>query len=166
MNKVVGIGLTGLALYALVKIAQVKNIADNISATLIKPRIHSVSGAGVIFRTGVKITNPTADSITLTKPVIFLTTKGEAVTQSKTDGKEITIKALGQTNIDTIELEVGWTVLGKYIAGIFGKIPELIFAYKSGDFSHIGNLLGIPLEMTFSTYSSGIFYQSTPVKIM
>jgi hypothetical protein len=26
--------------------------------------------------------------------------------------------------------------------------------------------LGIPMEMTFSTYANGIFYQSTPEKIL
>lgn len=68
--------------------------------------------------------------------------------------------------MDTIELEVGWTVLGTYITGIIKKIPDLISAYKSGNLNNLAKVMGIPLEMTFSTYSNGIFYQSTPTKIL
>lgn len=166
MNMVVGFSLFGLLVYGVIRIAKVKNVAEQITMTLIKPRIHRVSLSGMTFRSEVKINNPTQVSISLTKPVITLTCEGKKLTQSRSEDKVLNIEPLFVTMMDTIELEVGWTVLGAYITGIIKKIPDLISAYKSGNIGSPANVLGIPLEMTFSTYSNGIFYQSTPTNLI
>ena len=166
MNKYIGLGIFGLLVYGAVKIAKVKNVAEQISTKLSKPRVHKIDFSGLTFRTEVKINNPTSDSLTLTKPVITLTSEGKQLTQSKSEDKEITIKPLSVTTMDTIELKVGWTVLGTYISGIIKKIPDLIDAFAKQDLGALAKVLGIPMERSFSTYSNGIFYQSTPTKIL
>jgi hypothetical protein len=166
MNKVIGFSIFGLLVYGAIRIAKVNSVAEQITTTLIKPRIHKVSFSGMTFRSEVEINNPTPGSISLSKPVITLTSKGKKLTQSRSEDKVVTIEPLSVTNMDTIELEVGWTVLGTYITGIIKKIPDLISAYKSGNLNNLAKVMGIPLEMTFSTYSNGIFYQSTPTKIL
>ncbi len=166
MNKVIGFSIFGLLVYGAVRVARIKNVATQISTHLVKPRIHKVDLSGLTFRTEVQISNPTPDSITLTKPVITLTTEGHQLTQSKPESTELTIQPLSVTMMDTVELKLGWTVLGAYIAGIIKKIPDLIVAYKCGDLPALAKVLGIPLEITFSTYTNGIFYQSTPTKLI
>ncbi len=166
MNKVIGIGVLGLLIYGAIRISKVKNVADSITTKLVNPRIHKISLSGMILRSEVKINNPTVDSLTLTKPVITLSSNGKTLMQSKSNGEELTIKPMAITMMDTIELQLGWTVLGSLVSGIVKKIPELILAFQTGTVANIADVLGIPMEMTFSTYSNGIFFQSTPVKIM
>jgi hypothetical protein len=166
MNKVLGIGLIGLGAYGLIKLLRMKNVSDSISTNLVNPRIHKVSLSGIAFRTEVAINNPTKDSIQITKPVVTLTTNGKLLSQSNSENKTITIEPLNVSKIDTIELVLGWTTIGTFVAGILKKIPKLIAAFKPGGNSDIGQILGIPIEMTFSTYANGIFYQSTPEKIL
>ena len=166
MNKVLGIGLIGLGAYGLIKLLRMKNVSDSISTNLVNPRIHKVSFSGISFRTEVAINNPTRDSVKITKPVVTLTTNGKLLTQSASENKTITIEPLNVSQIDTIELVLGWTTIGTFVVGILKKIPQLISAFKPGGNTEISKILGIPVEMTFSTYANGIFYQSTPEKIL
>jgi hypothetical protein len=77
MNKLVGIGLIGAGAYGLIQLLRMKNVSDSISTKLVNPRVHKVSLSGMTFRTEVSINNPTRDSITVTKPVVTLTTNGK-----------------------------------------------------------------------------------------
>jgi hypothetical protein len=166
MNKFLSIGLIGLGAYGLIKLLRMKNVSDSISTNLVNPRIHKVSLSGISFRTEVAINNPTKDSIKITKPVVTLTTNGKLLSQSNSENKTIIIEPLNVSQIDTIELVIGWTTIGTYVAGILKKIPQLVAAFKPGSNSDMKQILGIPVEMTFSTYANGIFYQSTPEKIL
>jgi hypothetical protein len=166
MNKLVGIGLIGAGAFGLIQLLRMKNVSDSISTRLVNPRIHKISLTGMSFRTEVSINNPTRDSITITKPVVTLTTNGKLLTQSASENKTITIEPLNVSQIDTIELTLGWTVIGTFVASILKKIPEIIAAHKSGQKTGLLQALGIPMEMTFSTYANGIFYQSKPEKIL
>jgi len=166
MNKVLGIGLIGLGAFGLIKLLPMKNVSDSISTNLVNPRIHKVTLAGISFRTEVAINNPTKDSVKITKPVVTLSTKGKLLSQLSSENKTITIEPLNVSQIDTIELFIGWTTIGTFVAGILKKISQLIAAFKPGSNNNIGQILGIPVEMTFSTYANGIFYQSTPQKVL
>jgi hypothetical protein len=104
--------------------------------------------------------------VKITKPVVTLSTNGKLLSQSNSENKTITIEPLNVSQIDTIELVIGWTTIGTFVTGILKKIPQLIAAFKPGSTNDIGQILGIPVEMTFSTYANGIFYQSTPQKVL
>lgn len=132
MNKVLGIGLIGLGAYGLIKLLRMKNVSDSISTNLVNPRIHKVSLSGISFRTEVAINNPTKDSVKITKPVVTLTTNGKLLSQSNSENKTITIEPLNVSQIDTIELVIGWTTIGTFVAGILKKIPQLVAAFKPG----------------------------------
>jgi hypothetical protein len=166
MNKVLGIGLIGLGAYGLIKLLRMKNVVDSISTNLVNPRIHKVTLQGISFRTEVAINNLTKDSVKITKPVVTLSTNGKLQTQSNSENKTITIEPPNVSQIDTIELVIGWTTIGNFVTGILKKIPQLIAAFKPGSTNDIGQILGIPVEMTFSTYANGIFYQTIPQKVM
>ena len=166
MNNIVKIGLIGLGAYGLIKLLRMKNVGDSISTKLVNPRIHKVNLSGIAFRTEVAINNPSRDSVSITKPVVTLTTNGKLLTQSASENKTITIEPLNVSQIDTIELRLGWTTIATFVVGVLKKLPQLLTAFKSGNMSSFGQTLGIPMEMTFSTYANGIFYQSTPEKII
>jgi hypothetical protein len=121
---------------------------------------------GIAFRTEIKIQNPTKNSMTITKPVVTLSTNGKYITSNNPEQKEIVIKPLTTTNINTIELSVGLATLAGYVSGVISKAPQLLAAYKKKDLKGLAKTLAIPLEMKYSLYANGIYYESEPQKIM
>ena len=166
MNTILKFGIVGGLAYGFYKLLGMKRVSDKIITSLSNPRIHKIDLKGLAIRTEVNVSNPTKSSINITKPVITLTTKGKYITSTQPENKEIAISPMGVTKIDTIELIVPWTILAGYIAGIFGKIPQILLAFKSKDMKAFGEALAIPLEMKYSLYANGLSFESEPTKIL
>jgi hypothetical protein len=56
--------------------------------------------------------------------------------------------------------------LSGLISNIVSKVPAVITAFKSGNKKNLIDQLGIPIEMSFTTYVNGLFYESEPSKII
>jgi hypothetical protein len=166
MNKLVGITLGAAATYGIVRYLQMQNVSDKTNITLVEPRIHDINLAGLYIRTEVQVNNQTINSVQITKPVVSLKSKGVLLSQSNAENKLIFIKPLGITKIDTIELRIGWMSLARIVSNIVTRIPSVIKAFKTGNSKELSQKLGIPIEMSFSTYVNGLFYQSEPTKII
>ena len=166
MNKAVGIALGAGLVYGLVRLLKMQNVSDMSTMKMVNPRIHSINLGGLNFRTEVEVNNPSRDSIRITKPVVTLTSKNKFLTQSDAENKEIIIQPLAVTKIDTIELELSWSTLAGLIKNIVTKIPAVITAWKSGNKKNLVAQLGVPMEMYFTTYVNGLFYQSPSEKLI
>jgi len=166
MNKWLKIGIAGGLVLGAIKLFKMKTVSEKMVSNLSNPRIHKVDLTGLYFRTEIKIQNPTKNSMTITKPAVTLTTNGKYITSNSPEQKEIIIKPLTTTDIDTIELNIGWTALAGYVTGIVSKSPAIIAAFKKKDLKSIATALAIPLEMKYSLYANGLFYESEPQKIM
>lgn len=166
MNKLVGITLGAAAVYGIVRLLKMQNVSDQTNISLVNPRVHSINLGGLTFRTEIAINNPSKDSVTITKPVVSVRSNGKLLSQSNAENKEIIIKPLGVTQIDTIELQIGWMTLSGLISNIISKVPAVITAFKSGNKKNLVSQLGIPMEMSFTTYVNGLFYQSEPSKLI
>jgi len=166
MNKLLGIGIVGGLVFGAIKLFKMKTVSEKMVSNLSNPRIHKVDLSGIYFRTEIKIQNPTKNSMSITKPAVTLTTNGKYITSNSPEQKQITIQPLTTTDIDTIELNIGWTTLAGYVSGIIGKAPIIIAAFKKKDLKSIAAALAIPIEMKYSLYANGLFYESEPQKIM
>jgi len=166
MNKWLGIGILVTGAYGAYRLLNLKSISENISTRLINPRIHKINLSGVYLHTEVAINNPSRNSVTITKPVVSLLSENKLLSQSNAENKSISIRPLGVTQIDTIELHLSWTMIASMVANILPKIPAIISAYKSGNKSGILSQLNMPLSMSFSTYVDGLFFQSYPTKLI
>lgn len=166
MNKVVGIAIGAGLVYGMVRLLKMQNVSDVSTMKMVNPRIHSINLGGLTFRTEVEVNNPSRDSIRITKPVVTLTSKNKFLTQSDAENKEIVIQPLAVTKIDTIELELSWSILAGLIKNIVTKIPAVITAWKSGNKKNLVAQLGVPMEMYFTTYVNGLFYQSASEKLI
>jgi hypothetical protein len=166
MNKVVGIAIGAGLVYGMVRLLKMQNVSDVSTMKMVNPRIHSINLGGLTFRTEVEVNNPSRDSIRITKPVVTLTSKNKFLTQSDAENKEIVIQPLAVTKIDTIELELSWSILAGLIKNIVTKIPAVITAWKSGNKKNLVAQLGVPMEMYFTTYVNGLFYQSPSEKLI
>jgi len=164
MNKLLTIGIAGGLVYGVYKLIEMKSTSGKIVSSLSNPRIHKVDLSGIAFRTEIKIQNPTQSSITVTKPVVTLSTNGNPITNSNPESKTITIKPLATTSLGTIELTLPWTTLLGYASGI--KFKDVVAAFKQKDMKAVGAGLNIPIEMKYSLYANNIFYESAPQKIM
>lgn len=166
MNKVLGIAIGAGLVYGMVRLLKMQNVSDVSTMKMVNPRIHSINLGGLTFRTEVEVNNPSRDSIRITKPVVTLTSKNKFLTQSDAENKEIVIQPLAVTKIDTIELELSWSILAGLIKNIVTKIPAVITAWKSGNKKNLVAQLGLPMEMYFTTYVNGLFYQSPSEKLI
>ena len=166
MNRWVRISLGAAALYGIVRLLKMQNVGDQTNITLVNPRVHAVSLSGLSFRTEVAINNPSKDSVKITKPVVSLRSKGKLLSQSNAENKEINIKPLSVTQIDTIELQINWMTLSGLITNIVSRVPAVITAFRSGNKNNLTAQLGIPIDMSFTTYVNGLFYESEPSKII
>ncbi len=166
MNKVLGMAIGAGLVYGMVRLLKMQNVSDVSTMKMVNPRIHSINLGGLTFRTEVEVNNPSRDSIRITKPVVTLTSKNKFLTQSDAENKEIVIQPLAVTKIDTIELELSWSILAGLIKNIVTKIPAVITAWKSGNKKNLVAQLGVPMEMYFTTYVNGLFYQSPSEKLI
>lgn len=166
MNKLVGIALGATAVYGIVRLLKIQNVSEQTNVSLVNPRVHSINLGGLTFRTEVAINNPSRDTVTITKPVVSLKSNGKLLSQSNAESSKITIKPLGVTKIDTIELQINWLALSGLVSNIISKVPGLITAFKTGNKKNLVAQLGVPIEMSFTSYVNGLFYQSEPTKII
>jgi hypothetical protein len=143
-------------------------VSDLVTVRLLKPRIHKVDLSGLVFQTEVAINNPTRDSVTITKPVVTLTTNGNMLSQSDSANLSYKIAPLSVTMIDTISLNLAWTSVAGMVAGIVRRIPEIVAAARAGGdvTKNVIRAIGVPMEMTFSTYANGLFFQSPAEKLI
>ena len=166
MNNLVKVGIVGGLAFGIYKLMGMKTISEKVVTTLSNPRVHKVDFKGLSIRTEINIANPTKSSMSVSKPVVTLSTKGKYITSSKPENKNFTIKALADTKIDTIELVIPWTILAGYIINLLSKIPQVMEAFKAKDLAAFGKALSVPLEMKYSLYANGLSYESEPQKIL
>jgi hypothetical protein len=166
MNKWVGITLGAATAYGIFRYLEMQNVSDQTNITLVNPRVHTINLGGLYFRTEVEVNNPSRNSVQITKPVVSLTSKGVLLSQSNAENKLIIINPLGVTKIDTIELRIGWMSLARIVTNIISKVPAVIKAFKSGNKKDLADKLGIPVDMSFTTYVNGIFFKSETTKII
>jgi len=166
MNTIIKIGIAGGIAYGLYELYEMKNVSEKVVTSLSNPRIHKVDLRGLVLRTEINIDNPTKGSVTITKPIITLTSKGKYISSTHPEDKKITIKPLATSQIDTIEIVIPWTILVGYVVGIISKVPAIIAAFTAKDLSAFGEALAIPLEMKYSLYSNGLYYESEAEKII
>jgi hypothetical protein len=166
MNKFLGIGILGVLALGAYKLFGMKQISDKVVTHLVKPRVHKVDLRGIVMRTEISIDNPTRFRMNITKPVITLTSDGKYITSTRPEQKSTEIKPMDTSTIDTIEIVIPWTAIAGYASDILTKIPELTEAWKKKDLGAFAKALSIPLEVKYSLYANGIFYQAEPEKIL
>jgi len=165
MNKLAKIGLIGGLTLGAAWLIKLETMSNKLVTKLSNPRIHKADLSGIYFQTEIQLQNPTQNSMTITKPVVSISTNGVFIAGNKPESKKYFVKPLESTMIDTLEIVIPWTILLKYISTIYNNVPKIIIAYQENKKDEILKLIAIPLEMKYSLYADGLFYESTPEKI-
>ena len=167
MSKILNIGIVAGLGILLAKLVTWNTAKEMMNFSLSNPRIFSVDLLqGIHFKTEIQIQNPTKTRIKVSKPVITLTTNGKPLASSVPQNKEYSIEPLTTTTIDSIEVILPWSAMGKYVLNILTKYSLIKAAFVKKDLKEFGKLLGIPLEMSYTLYTGAIFYQSPIQKII
>lgn len=99
MNTLVKAGIIGGLVFGAVKLSKMLIVSKKMVSTLSNPRIHKIDLEGIAFRTEVKIQNPTQNSLSITKPVVILTTGGKYITSNSPEKKKVIVATV----------KTGWT---------------------------------------------------------
>lgn len=166
MNKALGIGITGVAIFGIFKLIKMNQISEFISTRLINPRVHKVDLTGITIRTEVSISNPTRNTMSITQPVVTIYSNEKQVAQTTPQNIQTQIAPLSPTNLSTVELKLGWMSIAYLATGIFSKLPEVIKAYRTNGAKGLAQKLKFPLSASFSTYADGVLYVSPIEKII
>ena len=155
MDKVITLGIVGAALYAALRLVQMKNLSERLTVRLLRPRIHRADLGGLTFYTEVALNNPTRDKLALTAPVVTLSSAGKVLAQSDSAALTYTVAPLGVTELGTIALTLPWTALAPLVSGVLRRIPAILAEAKKG--GDVAKAIGVPLEMRFTTLCGGYF---------
>ena len=154
--------LVGGAAYGVNKLLGLRNLADKANILLRNTRIQSVDLSGIELRTDVIIQNPTNQEITISQPFVKLL-KGDSLIGSSTPTTDNNkIKAMSESALHTVSLNISMLEAIKLIANITGKAiaaGKLLTNAKG-----IINSLGLKLE--YSLYvGSTMISQKTDLQV-
>lgn len=135
-------------------------LQKNISVSIYKPRIHAVTGAGIVFATGVKVKNPVNIQAKITKPTITLYSNDTELGSSPIENKTAQIKGLGETDLGTITITLEWLPLIK-VLGTGLDVSKILEAWKTKKPALLAGALKVPVDMVVSTYVDGSFFIKT-----
>ena len=165
MNKLAKIGIIGGLTLGAVWLIKLETMSNKLVTKLSNRKISKASLSGITFCTDLILENPTKHSMTITKPVVSILTNGKYITSNAPESKTYIVKPLSTTTIQRIEIVLPLTLLAKYATGILKNAPQIVITFNAKDTSKVLKLISIPLEMKYSLYADGLFYESEPQKI-
>jgi hypothetical protein len=166
MNKVVGFGIAGMAIWGIFKLYKLNQMSDFITTRLVNPRIHKVDLTGITIRTEVLISNPTRNTMSITQPVVTIYSNDKQVAQTIPQNIQNQINPLSETKLSTVELKLGWMRITSLATEVITIIPNAIKAYKTNGTKGLLQELNFQLSANFSTYADGVLYVSPIEKII
>ena len=160
MNKFIVINDVGGALLWVSRMLSAKQMSENSVVRILRPRISRTNWYGVTISLDVAVDNPTKKSVTITSPVITLSSSGQHLASTPPTRNTFRIEALSQSMLNSVEIQLPWTSLVRYAGGMLSKFQELPDGQRT-----LENL-AIPLEYKYTTYVNGVLYESNSERIV
>ena len=160
MNKILLFTAPGGALPWVSRMLSPKQMSENSVVRILRPRISKTNWYGVSISLDVAVDNPTNKSVTITSPVITLSSSGQHLASTPPTRNTFRIEALSQSMLNSVEIQLPWTSLVRYAGGMLTKFQELPDGQRT-----LENL-AIPLEYKYTTYVNGVLYESNSERIV
>jgi hypothetical protein len=160
MNKILLFTAAGGALLWVSRMLSAKQMSENSVVRILRPRISKTNWYGVSISLDVAVDNPTNKSVTITSPVITLSSSGQHLASTPPTRNTFRIEALSQSMLNSVEIQLPWTSLVRYAGGMLTKFQELPDGQRT-----LENL-AIPLEYKYTTYVNGVLYESNSERIV
>ena len=160
MNKFIVITAVGGALLWVSRMLSAKQMSENSVVRILRPRISRTNWYGITISLDVAVDNPTNKSVTITSPVITLSSSGQHLASTPPTRNTFRIEALSQSMLNSVEIQLPWASLVRYAGGMLTKFQELPDGQRT-----LENL-AIPLEYKYTTYVNGVLYESNSERIV
>ncbi|REJ62120.1 MAG: hypothetical protein DWQ21_07315 [Bacteroidetes bacterium] len=160
MNKVLLFTAAGGALLWVSRMLSAKQMSENSVIRILRPRVSKTNLYGLTIALDVAVDNPTNKSVTITSPVITLSSNGAHLASTPPTRNTFRIEALSQSMLNSVEIQLPWTSLVRYAGSMLTKFQELPDGQRT-----LENL-AIPLEYKYTTYVNGVLYESKPERVV
>lgn len=168
MSKLLTIGLLaggGLLVY---RALQLNALAGNITTRMTGIRVHQLNFSGLTMAIGIAINNPTRSTVTISKPVVILTSKSQYVGESDAEGKKFTVAAEKVSSIGEILINIPLTSAMTLFKGI--NLTGLFAAFKGQSLLAAAqsaiSQIKVPIEAQISFYADSLFVKLSPTRVL
>jgi hypothetical protein len=165
MKDILTLGVIGGLLFFGFRLFSAKRLGDKSVVRTLRPRVHKLNANGLFIRMELEVDNPTAATVTVTKPVVYLYTKGQLLASTAPDSKVYTIEPMATTQLDSVEFRVSLLEAGRYLASLPGRIKELNEIRRREGSIEL-SALGIPLEYSYSIYVNDLRFESGRLQLV
>ncbi len=168
MSKLLTIGLLAGGGFLAYRAFQLNALAGNISTRITAVRVHQLNLSGLTIAIGVAVNNPTRSTVTISKPVVILTSNGQYVGESDAEGKSFTIGAQKVSSIGDILIKIPLASTmtlfkGINLTGLFAafKGQSLVAAAQSAI-----SQIKVPIEAQISLYADSLFVKLPATRVL
>lgn len=168
MNEFLTIGMLaggGLLAY---RFFQLNALAGNVSTRITGARVHQLSMSGLTIAVGIAVNNPTRNRITISKPVVVLTSKGKHIGESDASPKSYAIAAQQVSSIGEILIRIPLTGAMSLLGGI--DLKGLFAAFKGQPLTAAAQAaitrIRVPVEAQITFYADSLLIKLPATKIL
>lgn len=168
MNNIITFGILAGGGYLAYRAFQLNALAGNITTRITGVRVHQLNLSGLTIVVSVAINNPTKSTVSISKPVVVLTTKGQYVGESDAEGK--TFKVAGQkvSSIGDILIKIPLTSAMALFKGI--NLTGLFAAFKGQSLLTAAQAaitqIKMPIEAQISFYADSLFVKLPATRVL
>jgi len=168
MNTLITIGILAGGGYLVHRALQLNALAGNITTRITGARVHQLSLSGLTIAIGIAINNPTKSTVTISKPVVVLTTKGQYVGESDAEGKTSKITGQKVSPIGDILIKIPLTSAMALFKGI--NLTGLFAAFKGQSLLTAAQAaitqIKMPIEAQISFYADSLFVKLPATRVL
>lgn len=168
MNKLLTLGILaggGLLAY---RAFQLNSLAGNITTRITGVRVHQLSLSGLTIAVGVAINNPTKSTVTISKPVVILTSNSKYIGESDAEGQVFKVAAQKVSSIGDILIKIPLTSAMTIFKGI--NLTGLFAAFQGQSLQTAAQAaisqIKVPVEAQISFYADSLFVKLPATRVL
>ena len=168
MNKLLTIGILAGGGILAYRAFQLNALAGNISTRITGVRVHQLNLSALTIAVGVAINNPTRSTVTISKPVVILTSNGQYVGESDADAKAFKVAAQKVSSIGDILIKIPLTSALTVFKSI--NLTALFAAFKGQNLQAAAqsaiSQIKVPIEAQISFYADSLFVKLPAARVI
>jgi len=168
MNKLITLGILaggGLLAY---RAFQLNAMAGNITTRISGVKVQSLNLSGLTIAIGIAVNNPTKTAVTISKPVVVLTSNGKYVGESDAEGKVFKVAAQRVSSIGDIAIKIPLTSAMTLFKGI--NLTGLFAAFQGQSLQTAAQAaisqIKVPIEAQISFYADSLFVKLPATRVL
>ena len=147
---------------------QLNALAGNISTRITAVKVQSLSLSGLTIAIGIAVNNPTRSAVTISKPVVVLTSNGKYVGESDAEGRTFKLAAQKVSSLGDIAIRIPLTSAMTLFKGI--NLTGLFTAFKGQSLLTAAQAaisqMKVPIEAQVSIYADSLFVKLPATRVL